>query len=305
MPHLGTAAPANQDCFTRKLVFFRQTHFTPAVPIAEDQLQIELLPSFRPRPKVSHVVFDFDGTLSWIRHGWPEVMQSVMAPRFPLRENETVGDLRDYLFSTMYDFNGRPTAVYMEAMCEEIEKRGGTADPAEMLEAFLVSLDVIAQARIEKIRGGARAPEDYIVFGGLAFIELMMARGLKAIILSGNPHGQVNEEAELLNLAGFCNGHIYGHVDPNKFAKQTVMGKLMAEENLTGENLIAVGDGAAEIKAAKNLGGLAVAICSDEAENGSGKIDEHKRTTLLNAGADAVIADYREPEALLKILLGE
>lgn len=305
MPHLGTAAPANQDCFARKLVFFRQTHFTPAVPIAEDQLQIELPPSFRPCPKASHVVFDFDGTLSWIRHGWPEVMQSVMAPRFPLREGETAEDLRDYLFSTMYHFNGRPTAVYMEAMRGEIEKRGGTADPDEMLEEFLVSLDEIAHARIGKLRAGERVSADYIVFGGSAFIELIMAHGLKAIILSGNPHMQVNEEAELLDLARFCNGHIYGHVDPNNFAKQTVMEKLMAEENFTGENLIAIGDGAAEIKAAKNLGGLAVAICSDEAENGSGKIDDHKRTTLLEAGADAVIADYREPKALLKILLGE
>ena len=273
--------------------------------IAENQLQIELLPSFRPRPEASHVGFDFDGTLSWLRHGWPEVMQSVMAQRFPLREGETTGDLRDYLFSTMYDFNGRPTAVYMEAMREEIEKRGATADPAEMLDDFLVSLNVIAQARIGKLRAGERAPNDYIVFGGLAFIELIMARGLKAIILSGNPHGQVNEEAELLDLAGFCNGHIYGHVDPNNFAKQSVMEKLMAEENFNSENLIAIGDGAAEIKAAKNLGGLAVAICSDETENGSGKIDAHKRTTLLNAGADAVIADYREPKALLKTLLGE
>jgi phosphoglycolate phosphatase-like HAD superfamily hydrolase len=273
--------------------------------MAEDQLQIELLPSFHPRPKATHVIFDFDGTVSWLRHGWPEMMQSVMAPRVLLREGETVGDLRDYLFSTMYHFNGQPTAVYMEAMRDEIEKRGGTADPDEMLEAFLVSLDEIAQARIKKIRGDARAAADYIVFGGRTFIELMTARGLKTIILSGNPHGQVNAEAALLGLAGFCNGHIYGHLDSNNFSKQSVMEKLMAEENFTGENLIAIGDGAAEIKAAKVLGGLAVAICSDEAENGSGKIDAHKRTTLLEAGADAVIADYREPEALLKILLGE
>lgn len=273
--------------------------------IAENQLQIELLPSFRPRPEASHVVFDFDGTLSWIRHGWPEVMQSVMAPRFPLHEGETTEDLRDYLFSTMYDFNGRPTAVYMEAMRGEIEKRGGIADPDEMLDDFLDALDGIAQARIGKLRARERAPNDYIVFGGLAIIELMTARGLKAIILSGNPHGQVNEEAELLGLAGFCNDHIYGHVDPNNFAKQEVMEKLMAQENFNGEHLIAIGDGAAEIKAAKSLGGLAIAICSDEAENGSGKIDAHKRATLLNAGADAVIADYREPEALLKILLGK
>ena len=57
--------------------------------------------------------------------------------------------------------------------------------------------------------------------------------------------------------------------------------------------------------AAKALGSLAIAVCSDEEDNGSGLVDEHKRTTLVDAGADAVIADYREPEALLKTILGE
>ena len=65
------------------------------------------------------------------------------------------------------------------------------------------------------------------------------------------------------------------------------------------------GDGAAEIEAARNLGGLAIAVCSDENENGSGRVDENKRSVLLETGANVVIADYREPEALLQMLLGE
>ena len=303
--HLGTAAPKNQDCFARKLVFFRQTHFTPAVPIAEDQLQIELLPSFQPRPRATHVVFDFDGTLSWIRHGWPEVMQTVMTDRIPLRDGETPKELRDWLFGTMYNYNGRPTAVYMDAMRDEIQERGGEADHSEMLEAFLVALDALAQQRINKISNGACAPDDYLVFGARKLVNLMTTRGLKSIILSGNPNDQVNREAELLGIADYCEGHIYGHVDANSFSKQSVMEKLMAEEKFTGENLIAIGDGGAEIKAARALGGLAVAICSDENVNGSGTVDPHKRDTLLAAGADAVIADYREPEALLGILMRE
>ena len=69
----------------------------------------------------------------------------------------------------------------------------------------------------------------------------------------------------------------------------------MAQKGFSGENLIAIGDGAAEIKAAKALGGLAVAICSDEEVNGSGVIDENKLPILLDGGADCVIADYRNP----------
>ena len=275
------------------------------MPIAEDQLQIELLPSFQPRPRATHVVFDFDGTLSWIRHGWPEVMQSLMAARFPLAAGESPDDLRISLFKDMYRFNGRPTSVYMEAMSQQIQERGGEADPSGMLESYLAQLDQIANERHEQIRSETSGQDDFIVFGGRALIELMVARGLKVIILSGNPHGQVNEEAELLDLARYCHGHVYGYKDANNFSKQSVIEELMAAENFSGENLIAIGDGAGEIMAAKALGGLAIAVCSDEEDNRSGLVDEHKRTTLVDAGADAIIADYREPKALLNKILGE
>ena len=274
------------------------------MPIAGDQLQIELLPGFTPRPKATHVVFDFDGTLSWIRHGWPEVMQSLMVARFPLAAGESPDDLRISLFKDMYRFNGRPTSVYMEAMSRQIQERGGEADPSEMLEAYLVQLDQIANERHEQIRSETCSQDDFIVFGGRALIELMLARGLKVIILSGNPHGQVNEEAELLDLASYCHGHVYGYKDANNFSKQSVIEDLMPAENFSGENLIAIGDGAGEIMAAKALGGLAIAVCSDEEDNGSGLVDEHKRNILADAGADAIIADYREPESLLKTFLG-
>ena len=35
---------------------------------------VEFSPGFTPRARISHVLFDFDGTLSLIRQGWPEVM---------------------------------------------------------------------------------------------------------------------------------------------------------------------------------------------------------------------------------------
>ena len=84
-----------------------------------------------------------------------------------------------------------------------------------------------------------------------------------------------------------------------------VLEKLMAEESFTGGEFIMFGDGAAEIEAARNLGGLAIAVCSDENESGSGRIDENKRAVLLEVGANAVIADYREPNTLLNLIIGK
>ena len=47
---------------------------------------IELWQPLTPRPAISHALFDFDGTLSLIRQGWPEVMIPMfveMLPRLP------------------------------------------------------------------------------------------------------------------------------------------------------------------------------------------------------------------------------
>ena len=44
---------------------------------------VEFSPQFRPRPQISHVLFDFDGTLSLIRQGWPEVMVPMFVEMLP------------------------------------------------------------------------------------------------------------------------------------------------------------------------------------------------------------------------------
>ncbi len=42
-------------------------------------------PTFAPRAGISHVLFDFDGTLSLIRQGWPDVMVPMFTEMMPAR----------------------------------------------------------------------------------------------------------------------------------------------------------------------------------------------------------------------------
>jgi len=78
-----------------------------------------------------------------------------------------------------------------------------------------------------------------------------------------------------------------------------------AENGISGEQLLSFGDGYVEIENTRQVGGLAVAVASDEAHNGSGNVDEWKRQRLLGVGADVVIPDYRDAAALLAVLTGE
>ena len=43
---------------------------------------------------------------------------------------------------------------------------------------------------------------------------------------------------------------------------------------------------------------------SDEANNGSGRMDDWKRDRLAGVGADVVIPDYRDAAPLLELILG-
>ena len=50
---------------------------------------VEFSQSFKPRTSISHVLFDFDGTLSLVRQGWPEVMIPMFLEFLPRREGES------------------------------------------------------------------------------------------------------------------------------------------------------------------------------------------------------------------------
>ena len=50
------------------------------------------------------------------------------------------------------------------------------------------------------------------------------------------------------------------------------------------------------------IAGLAIAVASDEANNGSGNVDPWKRDRLLGVGADVVIPDFRDAVLLMESL---
>src|SRR5262249_38556429 len=124
-------------------------------------------------------------------------------------------------------------------------------------------------------------------------------------LASGTDEYAVKREAELLDITRYFDGRIYGAVDDYKtFSKKIVIERILREHSLDGRQLLAFGDGYVEIENSKQAGGLAVAGASDEANNGSGRVDEWKRRRLLSVDADAVIPDFREAIPLVDYLLG-
>ena len=266
--------------------------------------EVELRPTFVARPRITHVVFDFDGTLSWVRHGWPAIMFDVFGHYLTPLAGETEAARRTVMEDIVFGLNGRPSLVQMQRFAEVLQERGGPVLEAEALRAeFQGRLDAEIAARLAIIRGG-QAPQDaFVVFGARALLERLRAAGLTLIVLSSTIEHRVKEEAEALGLTEYFGRHIYGSpADPRQFSKLEVFRRLFREENITGENLLSFGDGPVEIVSTKELGGLAIAVCSDEDHNGSGVMDSFKRRQLLEAGADAAVPDFRDALALLDYL---
>jgi phosphoglycolate phosphatase-like HAD superfamily hydrolase len=267
----------------------------------------EPLPGLVPRPQITHVIFDFDGTLSWLRHGWPEIMCSLFRRYVPLLPGESPEKLQELLTRDILSLNGKASIFQMRKCVERAAERGGAKiDPEALLVEYLERLDEAIEERTNRILGGKAQRDDFVIHGARALLEKLRERGLTLIILSGTAEPRVKEEAELLALAPYFGTHIYGGTsNPAQSSKRAVLERLLREEKFEGKALLSLGDGPVEIQLAKEAGGLAVGVASDENLNGSGVMDPMKREQLRAAGADLLIPDYREPDALLACLLGK
>ena len=143
------------------------------------------------------------------------------------------------------------------------------------------------------------------MFGSRALLDNLKARGLTLYLASGTDEPFVKREAELLGLTKYFGQHIYGAQDDFKnFSKKMVIDRILSENAIDGTKLLSFGDGYVEIQNTKDVGGLAIAVASDEANNGSGQMDEWKLERLSGVGADAVIPDYRDAGPLLELIFG-
>lgn len=242
---------------------------------------------------ISHVIFDFDGTLSWLRSGWPDVMARLFAEFIPGAEANSSLVLQR-LRREILALNGKPSIYQMRRFTElSPQFRAATPAPELLLQLYLARLDVVLRDRVGGVASGRVSPDTFVIAGARPLLEELYRRGVKLYILSGTAEPDVRREAELLQLKPFFGEGIHGSTPGQEFSKKEVIDRILREEGILGSQLLSFGDGPVEIEFTKAVGGRAVGVASDEENNGSGVIDSDKREHLMRAGADAIIPDYR------------
>jgi phosphoglycolate phosphatase len=254
-----------------------------------------------------HVLFDFDGTLSLIREGWPEVMVPMMVE---VLQATGTAEPADALGRLVQDFvmqlNGKQTIYQMIRLAEEVRRRGGTPEePLVYKQRYHDRLMERVGSRHEGLRAGRIAPRDMLTPCSEEMLDELRRRGAALYLASGTDEPYVREEARLLGLEPFFGRHVYGAVDDYRnYSKAMVIARILRENQVEGHRLLGFGDGYVEIQNIKEVGGTAVAVASDEAGR-SGKPDPWKRDRLIGVGADIVIPDFRDWRRLTAYLWGD
>src|SRR5271166_5745633 len=85
---------------------------------------VELPAPLAPRPEISHVLFDFDGTISLIRQGWPDVMVPMFVEALPRLPGESEADIRRLVIDDIMRLNGKQTIYQIIQLADRVRERG-------------------------------------------------------------------------------------------------------------------------------------------------------------------------------------
>src|SRR5579859_4549848 len=126
--------------------------------------KVEFSSSFAPRPRISHVLFDFDGTLSLIRQGWPEVMMPMFQEMLPRLPGETEAQQTTLLFNDIMHLNGKQTIYQTIQFAERVKERGGTPqEPLWYKKEYLRRLDDRIRHRLSGLESRFVQPDEMLV----------------------------------------------------------------------------------------------------------------------------------------------
>ena len=258
---------------------------------------MEIIKAYSEQPlAVKAALFDFDGTLSTLRHGWEQVMHPMMTELICGNS-----DLDDEVTAYIDQSTGIQTIFQMEWLSERIKshKNLETApDPWELKAEYIRRLMVQVSRRREDVSQGRIPAAQFHVLNALPFVAGLHERGVKLYAASGTDDADVKKEAELLGFSVYFTDIRGAGERSRECGKEAVLKDLA--EKLDAATLAVFGDGKVEIMLGQQIGARTVGVASDEAA-GRG-VDANKRTRLISAGADVITGDFSEAETIYAFL---
>lgn len=241
-------------------------------------------------------IFDFDGTLSKLRSGWETVMAPLMCELIPGENSEISELVKTYIDES----TGIQTIHQMRWLADEIKKRGGQAlDPWEYKYEYNRRLMVEVEKRKRSVSGNTTPADYYTVPGSHEFLKALKSAGVKLYAASGTDEPDVKEEARILGFSEYFDTISGASRDNDRCSKEAVLKELVS----VGGKLLVVGDGKVEIQLGRKSGAVTLGVASwDNFNIDNIGLQPDKERRLKNAGAHALIADFKDTEEILSWL---
>ena len=308
----GTATPTQlqRELGAADLVYEPELAMAPTRARLLSGSEIEVVRDLPPG-RITHAIFDHDGTISTLRQGWEAVMEPMMlqavlgdaAGSAPLalqqRAQLAVRELIDRttgiqtlaqmqeLVGLVRDFGCVPTAAIRD--CHGYKKIYNDALLARIGQ------------RLARLAAGEFTPADFIIRGSVELLQALHQRGVRIYLASGTDQADVAAEATALGYAHLFSGGILGAVgNLAAEAKRDIMERIVSGGGLDPAALLVVGDGPVEIREGRRRGARCIGIASDEPRRYG--LDPAKRARLIRAGADVIVGDFIQRERLMPLL---
>jgi rfaE bifunctional protein kinase chain/domain len=313
---LGTTGTANP---AEILALAKQAEYVFRPDVADDPRRAVFSPrteieTVRPLPgnvDIRHAIFDHDGTLSTLREGWEEIMEpmmvrAILGPCYRTADEVLFSRVTQACREFIDRTTGIQTLVQMQGLVALV-RQFGCVPREEILDEhgykriYNEALLDRVRRRMAKLARGELSSADFQVKNAHALLLALHRRGVVLYLASGTDVQDVVAEANAMGYAGLFGGRIFGAVGSVKVeAKKVVLARIMREHGLAGTNLATFGDGPVEIRETRRVGGVTVGVASDEVRRFG--LNPAKRRRLIRAGADVIVPDFSELDALLELL---
>lgn len=261
---------------------------------------MEIININSPKSRVKALLFDFDGTVSTLRCGW----EKVMGPLFcEVLDDGTLSadELKAKVDKYIDESTGIQTALQMEWLKAEVEKQGRQPlDIWDYKDEYNTRLMKDIKRKLSEIESGELKADDFLMMGSVEFLKALRENGVKIYVASGTDHPDVVNEATALGVIGYFDEIKGAPLREKSCSKEAVIKRLISDNGLSGDELCVCGDGKVEIALGKEVGARAIGLASNERERKG--VDSAKRERLIKAGADIIVGDFLEKDALLEFL---
>ena len=243
------------------------------------------------KPSISEikcVILDYDGTLTTFRKGWEFILYPYVKNLIDKNHNkDTNPELEVDLEHLVAHAGGTTPRQLMGRLADLVEKYTGKS---ESIEHYVSEYGKIFNAEIaRRVDSFDDDSESYVISGVRQLLEFLKSKKTLNYVVTGSCGKAVTKELAILSMRDDFLG-VYG-ADGSTIGnhKELAIEEIITKHGLLASEVLIVGDGSTEMRAAVKMNLPSLGIASDEHNGG---LCSQKRTLLVDIGANAIVEDY-------------